>query len=96
MRKIKVERNGNILAIGDDPQLIVDLKEQKNYIKAQDRTIPYYREVAFSEDLLSGKRKEVFETAVNFYYRQACNVAEGMKAAEQYRLKANTSVREVK
>lgn len=96
VRKLRVERKENILTIGVEPQLIVDLKKQKNYIKMQDRMIPYYREVAFSDDLLSGKRKPVFETAVNYYYRQACSVAEGMKAAEQYRSKMNTSVREFK
>lgn len=96
MEKIKVERKGNVLIIGDAPQLIVDLINQNNYIKIQDKTIPYHREVSFSEDLFSGKRDAVFESAVKYYYRQACNVAEGMRIAEQYYSKMNTLVREVK
>lgn len=96
MGKIAVERRGNILVIGDDPQLVVDLKDQKNYIKVENRKIPYHREVALSEDLLSGKREKVFETAVKYYYKQACNVAEGMQFVERYCSKMNTTIREIK
>lgn len=75
---------------------MVDLKSQQNYIKIQERKIPYQREVALSEDLLSGKRKAVFDTAISHYYRQACQVAEGIEIAEAYRMEANTTSREVK
>ncbi len=92
--KTAVRREGKILFIGDSPQLIVNLETQENYIKIQDRMLPYYREVAFSEDLLAGKRKNVFATALEYYYGQACRTAEGLLAAEAYRRKANVIVRE--
>ena len=94
--KVNVERKGNKIVIGDMPQLVVDLKNQKNYIKVENKKIPYHREVALSEDLLSGKRKKVFETAVNHYYKQACNVVEGMQFVEKYCSKMNTTIRELK
>lgn len=94
--KIEVRRDGNLLFIGGLPQLIVNLENQENYIKLQDRLIPYYREVTLSKDLLAGKRKNVFETALDYYYKQACDVAEGILAAEAYRSKANLTVREWK
>lgn len=93
---VRIRRQGNIITIGEMPQLIVDLQNQNNYIKVQDKKIPYRRKVEFSDDLLAGKRENVMNTAVNYYYRQACEVAEGMKAAEAYRKKANTTMREVK
>lgn len=96
MEKICMKQQGDTVIIGEFPQLVVDLKTQKNYIKTKNRTIPYYREVAFSEDLLAGKRENVLTTAVNYYYRQACEVAAGIEAAEAYREKANRTVREIK
>lgn len=50
--KMEIKREGNLLFIGDSPQLIVNLESQENYIKIQDRMLPYYREVALSKDLL--------------------------------------------
>ncbi len=94
--KIEIRREGCLLFIGDSPQLIVNLENQENYIKLRDRMLPYYREVAFSNDLLAGKRENVFETALDYYYQQACDVAEGIMAAEAYRSKANLTVREWK
>ena len=96
VRKINVERKGNLILIGDNPQLVVDLKKQKNYIRVEDKNIPYHREIALSEDLLSGKRKNVFETAVNHYYNQACNVVAGMQFVEQYCSKTNNTIKESK
>lgn len=96
MREVSVKRSGSIMMIGDMPQLVVDLKSQQNYIKTQDGKVLYKREVTFSEDLLAGKRKEVFDTAVKHYYRQACEVAEGIKIAEACRPAMNTTIREVK
>ena len=82
-------RNGETLVIGEQPRLIVNLKDQKNYIEVNGRRIPYKREVAFSKDLLEGKRKAVFDTAINHYYRQACQVADGYWVAERYIPKIN-------
>lgn len=96
MGTIEIKRQGNSIVIGDSPQLIVDLKTQKNYIRVEGMEIPYRRKIEFSDDLLAGKRKQVMDTAVRYYYRQACEVAEGMKVAKAYREKMNTTVREVK
>ena len=47
---------GDILMIGEDPQLIVNLKNQENYIKVQQKKIPYRRVISLSSDLLAEKR----------------------------------------
>ncbi len=93
---IELKREGDILMIGESPQLVVDLKTQNNYIKVKNRRIPYYKKVVFSDDLLAGKRENVFRTAVNYYYSQACDVAAGIEVAEAYREKANTTIREIR
>ena len=93
---LTVKRSGNTLVIGEQPQLIVDLKEQKNFIYVNDKKIPYKKEVALSEDLLEGKRKVVYESAVKHYYREACRVAEGYLFAEKHLPQMNTTIREVK
>lgn len=94
MDKINVKRDGNILTIGDTPQLVVDLEHQKNYITFADKQVPYQQEIVFSEDILAGKRENVFQTAVNYYYKQACEFVEGIKIAEQYRSSMNITTRE--
>lgn len=96
MSTVTVMRSGDTLVIGEQPQLIVDLKEQNNFICVKDKKIPYKREVAFSEDLLEGKREAVFDTAVRHYYHQACLVAEGYLFAEKHLPQMNTTIREVK
>lgn len=94
--KIRFERQGRRLLIGECPRLIVDLDTQENYIQTEGRRIPYYREIALSRDLLEGKRANVLETALCYYYDQACRVAENMKIAKEYRSRANVTVREIK
>lgn len=84
------------MTIGDAPQLIVDLKNQNNYIAVQGKKIPYKREVVLSKDLLNGKRRNVYETAVRYYYDQACQIAKGIQIAEAYRPVMNTVTREIK
>ena len=93
---LTVKRSRNTLVIGEQPQLIVDLKEQKNFIYVNDKKIPYKKEVALSEDLLEGKRKDVYESAVKHYYREACRVAEGYLFVEKHLQQMNTTIREVK
>jgi hypothetical protein len=95
-KHIPVTKQGNILRIGKSPQLIVNLDTQENYIETSGQVIPYHKQVHFSPDLIRGERAEVFQAAVKYYYGQASTVAEGMKYAEVYRGKANTTVREVK
>ena len=59
MSDIVTRRDGDILLIGDEPQLIVNIRTQNNYIRIGKNKVPYLREVALSEDLLEGKRKNV-------------------------------------
>lgn len=94
MKNVEVQLKGDLLIIGKDPRLVVNLKSQENYIETGGRKIPYQKKIQFSRDLLGGKRQNVFQTAVRYYYQQACQVAEGMRIAQQYRLKANRTVRE--
>lgn len=96
MQEIQVTREENILTIGKAPQLIVDLKNQRNYIEYDSKKVPYQREIVFGEDLLEGKRKNVFQTAIRYYYEQACKFVEGLQIAEAYRSKANTTTREIR
>ena len=83
--KIRMRREGSKLFIGESPQLIVDLETQGNYIRTGDRLIEYHRKVGLSPDLLAGKRANVLETALKAYYMQACETAEGIRIAEEYR-----------
>ena len=96
MQEIQVTRMGDILIIGSTPQLIVNLKNQKNYIEYDSKKIPYQREIVFGEDLLEGRRKNVFQTAIRYYYGQACKFVEGLQIAEAYRSKVNTTIREIR
>ncbi len=96
MQPVKIKQEGDKITIGENPQLIVNLSSQDNYIKLNQQMIPYRKKVMLSRDLLVGKRRNVLNTAVNHYYRQACAVADGIEAAEKYRAKLNTMVREVK
>lgn len=88
VEKIRIRIEGNRLIIGSSPQLVVNLDSQENYIVADGKRRAYFREVALSRDLLEGKRRNVLETAVRYYYGQACRVLDGMIAAEAYRNKA--------
>ena len=83
-RKILVRCEGDKVYIGDMPQLVVDLKTQKNHIVYQGGTIAYHREIGLSRDLLAGKRKNVLDTAIKHYYSQACQVVKGKQIAESY------------
>ena len=64
--KYSVEMEGDRLYIGDSPQLVVNLKTQKNFIRCKNENIPYKKEIRLSPDLLEGKRPEVFKTAVAY------------------------------
>ena len=87
-----VELDGEKLYIGDSPKLMIDLKTQKNFIYYEDEDIPYKKEIRISPDLLQGRRSEVFETAVKYYYQQACEFAEGIQIAREYGKRANRTV----
>lgn len=58
--KLQVKYEDDKLFIGENPQLVVDLKTQNNYIEVDDRKIPYHREIQLSKDLLEGKERMCF------------------------------------
>ena len=90
--KYSVEMEGDRLYIGDSPQLVVNLKTQKNFIRCKNENIPYKKEIRLSPDFLEGKRPEVFKTAVGYYYQQACEIADGIQIARAYGRKANRTI----
>lgn len=94
MEELLIHITKDKVTVGTSPQLVINLKDQKNYIKLSDREIPYRKEILLSPDLLAGKRKQVLQTALRYYYTQACQIAEDMKIAEKYRKEANTTIRE--
>ena len=96
MEHISIVINGNEIRIGQEPQLVVDVDTQDNFIETGGKRIPYHKKLFFSPDLLRGKRPEVFHAAAKFYYEQAAAVAEGYKAAEEMRGRWNTTVREIR
>ena len=82
-KKIPMKIEDGKLYIGDMPQ-----------IRTEERLISYKKRIELSPDLLAGKRANVLQTALEYYYTQACEIAEGIKIAEEYRQKANTTIRE--
>lgn len=90
--KYSIEIEGDRLYIGDSPQLIVNLKTQENLICCKNENIPYKKEIRLSPDLLEGKRPEVLKTAVEYYYQQACEIADSIQIAREYGRKANRTI----
>lgn len=95
MEKVKAQVQDDKLIIGESPKFIVDLKDGSSYIQVHNQKIPYMKKIRLSEDLLSGKRNNVFETAVSYYYDQACKVTEGYRTAALYREIANVNRKEI-
>ena len=56
------------------------------------RKIFHIKKIRISSDLLQRKRPEVFQTAVKYYYQQACEIAEGIQIAREYGKKANRTI----
>ena len=52
MKNVEVQLKGDLLIIGKDPRLVVNLKSQENYIETGSRKIPYRKKIQFSRDLL--------------------------------------------
>ena len=46
--------------------------------------IAYHREVVLNPELITGKRAKVFETALAYYYSQACETAKEICIDEDY------------
>ena len=83
---------GNKLYIGEAPVLVVDMQTQENYVHYEKEDIPFKKEVKLSPDLLQGKRPEVLNTALNYYYQTACEIAEETRIAREYGERANRTV----
>lgn len=84
-KEIKVEKNENGFVVGESPKLVINLKTEEHFIVMGERKIPYRNQIAFSEDLLRGKRQAVLETAIRYHYEKACEIAQNMVKAEEYR-----------
>ena len=86
---LNLNMQGNKLYIGEKPVLVVDLQTQENYIHYEKEDIPFKKEVKLSPDLLQGKRPKVLNTALNYYYQTACEIAEATRIAREYGKRAN-------
>lgn len=95
MENLKFRKRDHLLIVGDSPQLVIDLNRGEHYILMGKIRIPYRKEIRFSPDLLRGERENVMRTALEFYYGQACDIAEGYELAAAYRKKANLQIREL-
>ena len=68
-----------------------DIERQEaisDYLYEQE-DIPFKKEVKLSPDLLQGKRQKVLNTALNYYYQTACEIAEETRFAREYGKRAN-------
>ena len=68
-----------------------DIERQEaisDYLYEQE-DIPFKKEVKLSPDLLQGKRQKVLNTALNYYYQTACEIAEETRFAMEYGKRAN-------
>ena len=89
---VNMRVRGNKLYIGEAPVLVVDMQTQENYVHYEKEDIPFKKEVKLSPDLLQGKRPEVLNTALNYYYQTACEIAEETRIAREYGKRANRTV----
>lgn len=65
--------------------LIGNAGRVKSLRRMQRRCVSFHRDIELSNDLLMGKRKNVLDTAINYYYTQACQVVKGKQIADSYR-----------
>jgi len=85
MENISIQVLHNKLIVGNMPRLVIDLNGGENYIETEQQKIPYRKSIRVSKDLLQGKRTNVMQTAMMYYYQQASAIAEGYKRLEDYR-----------
>ncbi len=85
MNKVNIRISGDKLVVGEMPRLVIDLSGGENYIETGHQRIPYHKQIRVSRDLLQGKRANVLQTAMKYYYTQACDVEKGYKQLEEYR-----------
>lgn len=84
MENIRIQVSDDKLIVGEMPKLVIDLKGEENYIETKEQRIPYRKRIRVSRDLLQGKRANVMQTAMMYYYRQASDIAEGYKKLADY------------
>lgn len=87
MAEIPVKITYDKIEVGSSPKLVIDLKNQHHMINYQERKIPYHVNIRLSPDLLRGQRSNVFQSAMMYYYGQACQFAEDQEIAQAYRKK---------
>lgn len=88
MQQIQVQVvDGNTILVGNAPRLVIDLAGGAHYIEDSGERIPYKREIQISPDLLRGERGNVLQTAMEFYYSQACDVVSSYKKLADYKKK---------
>lgn len=67
--------------------------EELYILKHKDLDVAMVKINTFSgRNLLQGKHPEVFETAVKYYYQQACEIGKGIQIAREYGKRANCTV----
>lgn len=86
-KEIKVEKKNIGFVVGEFPKLVINLQTGEHWIFLGEKKIPYKKKIAFSEDLLHGKRRSVLETAIQYHYEKACEIARNTVKAEAYRRK---------
>lgn len=87
MVEIPIKITDDKIEVGSSPKLMIDLKNQHHMINYQEKKIPYRVNIRLSPDLLRGQRRNVFQSAMMYYYRQACQYAEDLEIAQAYRKK---------
>lgn len=85
MADISIKITDDKIEVGSSPKLVIDLKNQHHMIDYQEKKIPYHVDIRLSPDLLRGQRRNVFQSAMTYYYGQACQFAEDLKVAQAYR-----------
>ncbi len=84
MENIRIQVSDDKLMVGEMPKLVIDLKGEENYIETEEHRIPYRKRIRVSKDLLQGKRANVMQTAMMYYYQQASDIVEGYKKLADY------------
>lgn len=85
MENVRIQVLHDKLIVRDMPRLVIDLNGRKNDIETEQQKIPYRKSIRVSKDLLQGKRANVMQTVMMYYYWQASHIAEGYERQADYR-----------
>lgn len=85
MEHISFKISGHKIDVGSSPRLIIDLESQDHILENHGETTAYRAQIHLSPDLLRGERSQVLQSAINYYYWQACQFTEDQTAAQAYR-----------